>query len=74
MLTYEYKCLGRGSVEVTDSTGTRPEYLWGVMDRDHNGIGIQPLPVEMILNALAKDGWEPVSLDFPYIFRRHLPT
>lgn len=71
MLIYEYKCLGKNNVTVQDGVGERPAQMWSAMDYGPNG-DVLPREVELILNALAKDHWEPVSLGYPYIFRRHV--
>jgi hypothetical protein len=67
---HEYKVLGKGGVEAHDSTGSRSVSLHYAIDSEHMGGGCKPREVEQILNALAAEGWELVTLAFPYVFRR----
>jgi hypothetical protein len=58
----EYKVLGRGTVEVHGRHLSIDEHL-------RSG---SPTVVESILNTLGEDGWDPVKLEYPYIFKRSI--
>lgn len=65
MLTiYEYKVIGSGTVTVTEASGTTNKSLHEAITRS------RPDDVASVLNELGKDGWEPVLLSPPYIFKR----
>lgn len=56
----EYKVLGLSTENVDGQQVS-------LMESMRNGI---PTPIEGVLNTLAKEGWEPVFLQPPYIFSR----
>jgi hypothetical protein len=56
----EYKVLGRGTVDVGGTSKSLSEALKGGIIRD----------VEEILNALGAEGWDVVTLEPPFVFRR----
>lgn len=56
----EYKVLGRGTVEVGGTHKSLSEALKNGVVRD----------IEDILNALGADGWDVVTLESPFVFRR----
>lgn len=59
---YEYKVLGHEPVQVDGTSHKLSDVL--------STVGLHPRYAESALNALAAEGWEPVSLDFPFVFRR----
>jgi hypothetical protein len=58
--TYEYKVLGEGPVVVDGTPLSLDSALRGKWSRD----------VQAILNVLGKDGWELMSIEYPYVFKR----
>jgi len=61
---WEYKVLGQGSVETEYGGSTSPRSLDDALTKKI------PLVTEAILNSLGQDGWEAVSLTYPYVFKR----
>lgn len=70
---YEYKVIGKSEIPVEDNIGTAGASLHYAIDREHNGLNCNLGQIVRILNHLAEDGWEPVTLDFPYVFKRVKP-
>lgn len=56
----EYKVLGRGTVDVNGNPKSLSEAMKGGIIRD----------IEDILNALGAEGWDVVTLEPPFVFRR----
>ena len=65
---FEYKVIGGGRIEVTHGGVTAHQPL------DHALNAPNPSLVEAILNALGAEGWEIVTLDPPYVFRRPIAS
>lgn len=56
----EFKVLGKGTVEVNGNHKSLADAISTGVVRD----------IEDILNVLGKDGWEGVTLEPPFVFRR----
>ena len=61
---YEYKVLGRSVIPVTVAARTTNESLHQALAKENI------FAIEAILDEMGKEGWEPVLLSYPYIFRR----
>jgi hypothetical protein len=65
-MEFEYLVLGMGSVEVTDSSRKSNLSLHDAL-KNSNVHEIQG-----ILNALGNDGWQVVTLSWPYVFMKQV--
>jgi hypothetical protein len=57
----EYKVLGHGTVDVGGNSKSLSDAMKNGVVRD----------IEDILNALGADGWDVVTLEPPFVFRRN---
>lgn len=68
MTQWEYMVLGRAETEIMTGDGVRGSRS---LHLQLEGKVPDTAVITAILDRLAADDWEPVSLAFPYVFRRH---
>jgi hypothetical protein len=67
----QYKVIGHDSVQCRMPDGTVSSVSLHQELAGEPGYPPHPEVVQHILNTLGLDGWEAVTLGFPYVFRRN---